>query len=488
METYKITEGFAWSFAERILAQLVSFVVSLVLARLVAPEEFGLVSLVMIIINLCNIFVTNGLGTGLIQKKNVDDEDFSTIFWVSLIFGSLIYIMLFLFFSFIQNYFGYETFSPVMRVLGIRLVLASINTIQHAYVSRKMIFKKFFFATLIGTIISAFVGIGLALNGFGVWSIVAQYLTNTTIDTLVLSIILDWRPKFIFKKSRIKHFIDYGWKILGASLIDNIYNNLRSFIIGKRYSSSDLAYYNKGMMFPAIIVTNINSTISRVMFPALSIDQDDTNRLRQKIKRSVESSAYIISPMLIGLMIIAEPLITLLLTVKWIESVKYIYLFCLTYIFMPIHELNIQAIKATGHSEVVLKVEIIKKIFGVITILISIIIWDNPFALAVSFFAYSLIALVINSYPGKKLYEYGTCEQLKDVFIPLVLSLVMGAIIYPIKYIIKWDILLISVQVLCGVVVYAFLSMFFKINTWCIMIGLIKQFINKHKKFDEELR
>ena len=478
----EITAGFAWSFAERILAQLVSFIVSLVLARLVTPDQFGLVSLVMIIINLCNIFVTSGLGTGLIQKKNADEDDFSTIFWVSLVFGCFLYSILFISSPFIQNYFGYENFSTVMRVLGLRLILASINTIQHAYVSRKMIFKKFFFATLIGTVISAFAGIGLALKGFGVWAIVAQYLTNTTIDTLVLGVILDWHPKFIFNRSRIKHFVDYGWKVLGASLIDNLYTNLRSFIIGKRYSRSDLAYYNKGMMFPAIIVTNINSTISRVMFPALSVDQDDKGRLRQKIKRSVQSSSYIISPMLIGLMVVAKPLICLLLTDKWIDSVRYIYLFCLTYVFMPIHELNIQAIKATGHSEVVLKVEIAKKIFGVITIIVSIIIWDSPFSLAISFFAYSLIALIINSYPGKKLYGYGTIEQIKDVFIPLGLSLIMAVVIYTIKYVIKTDVLLIATQVLLGVLIYALLSKIFRINTFYILIDSIKRFTRKQKK------
>ena len=478
----RISKGLFWSYAERILAQLVSFVVSLVLARLVSPEEFGLVSLVMIIINLSNVFVTSGLGAGLVQKKEVDEIDFSTIFWVSLFLGCTFYGIVFIISPVIQSFFGYEQLSSVMRILGIRLVLASINTIQHAYVSRKMIFKKFFFATLIGTAISAFVGIGLAIKGYGVWAIVAQYLTNTTVDTIVLSITIKWHPKFIFKVKRIKYFFDFGMKILGASLIDNLYTNLRSFIIGKRYSSSDLAYYNKGMMFPSIIVTNINSSISRVMFPALSIDQDDKNRLRTKVKRSVETSSYILSPLLVGLMVVAEPLIFLMLTDKWMESVKYIYIFSVTYLFMPIHELNLQAIKATGHSEVVLKIEILKKIFGVFTIVMSILLWDNALSLALSFLVYSLGALFINSFPGKQLYNYGSFEQIKDVFIPLGLSIIMAVFIYPIRFFIHNQFLLIMVQVFLGAVVYIGISALLRQKTFIYLIESCKQLIRKKGK------
>ena len=384
----KISNGLVWSYGERILAQAVSFIVSIILARLISPEEFGMVAMVMIFIDVCNVFVTSGLGSGLIQKKDTDEIDFSTVFWISLLLGFAIYLLLYLLSPTIENFFEYQNMGAVLRILGLRLILASINTIQHAYVSRKMIFKKFFFATLFGTVASSVVGVVMAFRGYGVWAIVGQYLTNTTIDTVFLAFALDWRPQFVFSIKRAGYFIRYGWKVLAAALIDNLYTNLRSYIIGKRYTSADLAYYNKGTQFPAIIVNNINSSIIRVMFPALSVEQDDRVRLREMVKMSVKMSSFLLSPLLVGLMVISKPLVTLLLTETWLECVPYMYVFCLTYIFMPIHAINEQAIKATGHSEVTLKVEIAKKIIGVVFILLAVFLYDQAISLAISFLVY----------------------------------------------------------------------------------------------------
>ena len=450
----KISSGLFWSYGERILAQVVSFVVSIVLGRFIAPENFGLIAMAMIFIDICNVFVTSGLGTGLIQKKDTDEIDFSTVFWLSLAMGILMYLLIFSLSPAIENIFKYVNMAIVIRVLGLRLILASINTIQHAYVSRKMIFKKFFFATLLGTVISAVVGIVMAVRGYGVWAIVAQYLTNTTIDTLFLAFALDWHPKLVFQWKRVGHFYRYGWKVLAAALIDNLYTNLRSFIIGKRYSSADLAYYNKGTQFPAIIVTNINSSIMRVMFPALSVQQDDKMKMRDMVKRSVQISAFLLSPLLIGLMVVSKPLIILLLTEKWIDCVPYIYIFCMTYLFMPIHAINEQAIKATGHSEVTLRVEVMKKIIGVALIVISVFLYDKAITLAISFFIYSLSALVINSFPGKRLYNYGCAEQIRDVSVPLLLSIIMGLLIYPFKFLLHQSFILIVAQIMTGALIY----------------------------------
>ena len=477
----KVSSGLFWSYGERILAQLVSFIVSLVLARLIAPENFGVVSLVMIFIDICNVFVTSGLGTGLIQKKDTDDIDFSTVFWLSLSLGVCLYLLIFFCAPVIQHFFGYSELTVVIRVMGLRLILASINTIQHAYVSRKMIFKKFFFATLIGTVISAIIGIYLAQKGFGVWAIVVQYLCNTTIDTIVLFFTIDWRPRFIFKFERLGYFIRFGWKVLAASLIDNIYTNLRSLVIGKRYTSADLAYYNKGIQFPAIIVTNINSSIARVMFPVMSVDQNDKQKLRNTMKRSVEVSAYILSPLLVGLIVVSRPVVILILTEKWLECVKYMYVFSITYLFMPIHALNEQAIKATGHSEVSLKVEIVKKVFGILLIVVAVLWLDNAFALALSFFAYSLIALVINAMPGKRLYDYGWAEQLKDVSLPLGISLIMGVVIYPLSIFIESNLLLILAQVIMGGLTYIGFSALLKFKTYCYLLSRAKQIISARK-------
>ena len=478
----KISTGLAWSYGERILAQAVSFVVSIVLARIISPDEFGLIAMVMIFIDICNVFVTSGLGSGLIQKKDVDEIDFSTVFWVSLGLGLIIYAIVYALSPTIEGFFHYQNMAAVLRVMGLRLILASINTIQHAYVSRKMIFKKFFFATLFGTVVSAVVGIVMAVKGYGVWAIVGQYLTNTTIDTIFLTFTLDWHPKFILQWERIGYFIRYGWKVLTAALIDNIYTNLRSFIIGKRYTSADLAYYNKGIQFPSIIVTNINSSIIRVMFPALSVEQDDKNKMREMVKRSVQISAFLLCPLLVGLMVISKPLITILLTEKWIDCIPYIYVFSLTYLFMPIHAINEQAIKATGHSEITLKVEITKKVVGVVLIILSIVFYDKAITLALSFLAYSLVALVINSLPGKKLYHYGTIEQIRDVLSPLSLSLIMGSIVYPIQLLVYQPALVILLQVIIGIMVYIGLSRLTKNSSYDYLMRYVQDKMNHNKQ------
>lgn len=459
----KISQGICWSYGERFLAQFVSFIVSIVLSRLITPEEFGLVSLVMIFIGICNVFVTNGLGTGLIQKKNADEIDFSTVFWMSLVLSIIIYIILFIIAPYLEYYLRYSKINKIIRILGIRIIIASVNTIQHAYVSRNMIFKKFFFSTLFGTIISAFIGIILAINGFGVWALVIQYLTNTTIDTLFLAMTINWHPKLMFKVERVKYFFEFGWKVLVASLIENLYTNLRSFIISKRYSTSELAYYNKGTQFPLLIVSNINSSIITVLFPALSMKQDERENMRIMVKKSVELSSFLLSPLLIGMIIVAKSLVLIILTEKWIKCIPYIYIFSFAYLFMPIHAINAQAIKATGHSEISLKIEIIKKIIGISIIILTIIYYNTPKALAVSFLLYSIIALIINSWPGKELYNYKCIEQIKDVFKPLILSCIMGCIIFQFSFFINNKVLLIFVQVISGLIIYYILSKVFRI-------------------------
>ena len=266
----KVTSGLFWTYAERILAQGVTAVVSIVLARLLAPDDYGIISIVSIFISICEVFVTSGFGNALVQKKEADDLDFSSIFYFSLGIAAVLYAGLFLSAPLIANFYGNGLLGPVIRVLGVRLLLSSVNSVQRAYVSKRMAFRKFFRATIFGTVVSAAAGIAMACLGFGVWALVAQYLTNSLIDTVVLFFSIEWRPKRMFSLERMKGLVSYGWKMLASSLLEAVYNNLRSLIIGKKYSEADLAFYDKGKHFPELIVLNINSSISSVIFPAIA--------------------------------------------------------------------------------------------------------------------------------------------------------------------------------------------------------------------------
>ena len=256
--------NFIWRFAERCGAQLVTFVVSIILARILAPEDYGTIALVTVFTTIMQVFVDSGLGTALIQKKDADDLDFSSVFYFNFSICLVLYTVMFVVAPFIARFYSDDSLTPIIRVISLTIIISGVKGIQQSYVSRNMLFKSFFYSTLGGTIISAFVGIALAYAGFGIWAIVAQQLSNTAIDTLILWVTVKWRPKKLFSWESLKGLLSFGWKMLASSLLDTVYNNIRSLIIGKMYSSSDLAFYDQGRKFPNVIVTNINTSIEQI--------------------------------------------------------------------------------------------------------------------------------------------------------------------------------------------------------------------------------
>lgn len=421
----KIASGFAWRFFERILAQLVTFVVAIVLARILGPDSYGEIAIVNIFITLANVFVTAGFGSSLIQKKEADETDFSTVFYAGIVLGIVFYVLIFVTAPLVASFYNLDVLSPVLRVMGLKLILAAVNSVQQAYVSRQMMFQRFFWATLGGTLSSAVVGITMAYMGFGVWSLVAQYMFNSLIDTIILWFTVRWRPKWLFSFERLKSLFSYGWKILVASLVRTGYNETRSLVIGKVYAPTDLAFYNKGRSFPSMVVTNIFVAIQSVIFPTMAKVQDDITQLKAMTRRLVRIHSYTILPLLLGLSLVAEPLIELLLTEKWLTCVPFLQAFCIVSSFEPIQTANLQAIKAIGRSDVYLKLEIAKKLIGIIAIIISV--RYGVWAIALGEVIVEFFAALLNIYPNKKLINYSYIEQLRDLmnaFTPLLLMVI----------------------------------------------------------------
>lgn len=382
--------NFIWRFAERCGAQLVTFIVSIVLARILSPEDYGQIALITVFTTIMQVFVDSGLGLALIQKKDADDLDFSSVFFFNFAVCLVLYAVMFVAAPFIASFYKDTTLTPIIRVISLTIVISGVKGIQQSYVSRNMLFKRFFFSTLGGTIFSAFLGIGLAYAGFGVWAIVAQQLSNTTIDTLILWLTVKWRPKKMFSWKRLKSLLSFGWKMLVSSLLDTVYNNIRSLIIGRMYSSSDLAYYNQGKQFPHTIVDNIDSSIDSVLLPSMSSAQDDSVRVKVMARRSIKISTYIMAPMMMGLAFCAVPIVKLVLTDKWLPCVPFLRIFCITYMFYPIHTANLNAIKAMGRSDYFLKLEIAKKIVG-LGLLFSTM-WFGVLAMAYSLLVNSVLS------------------------------------------------------------------------------------------------
>lgn len=473
MNSNKVLSNFFWRFFERCGAQGVTFIVSIILARLLDPNVYGTVALVTVFTTIMQVFVDSGMGNALIQKKDADDLDFSSVFWFNLIICFILYLIMFIAAPFIAVFYKMPELTSVVRVLSLILIISGVKNVQQAYVSRTMQFKKFFFSTIGGTIGAAVVGIIMAYMGFGVWALVAQMLFNTTVDTIILWITVKWRPKMMFSLQRLKELFSFGWKLLVSSLLDTVYNDLRQLIIGKLYSSDDLAFYNQGKKFPHLIVTNINTSIDSVLLPTMSKAQDDKSTVRSMTRRAIKTSTYIMMPIMIGLAVCAEPLVSLILTDKWLPCVLFLRIFCITYAFYPIHTANLNAIKAIGRSDLFLKLEITKKIIGLIAILTTM--WISVEAMAYSLLVTTLLNQIINSWPNKKLLGYGYSEQIKDMLPQIGLSLIMGAVIYLVQFVDLSNILTLCIQVPLGIIIYITLSKLLHIESFEYIVSMVKK-------------
>ncbi len=474
-----VVTNFIWRFLERCGAQGVTFVVSIVLARLLDPAAYGVLALVTVFTTILQVFVDSGFGNALIQKKDADDLDFSTVFYYNIAMCSLLYIGMFFAAPYIARFYNMPQLTSVVRVVSLMLIISGVKDVQQAYVSRNMMFKKFFFATLGGTIGAAVIGIIMAYRGFGLWALVAQMLFNMLVDTIILWVTVKWRPKLMFSFERLKGLFSYGWKLLVSSLINTIYQRIRSLIIGKRYSSADLGYYNKGNHFPSFVSDNVNSAIQSVLFPAMAQSQDEKSNVKAMTRRSIKISSYLMIPAMAGLAMIGEPLIKFLLTEKWLFTVPYLRISCFTHALIPMHTANLQAIKAMGKSDVFLKLEIIKKVVGITAIVISIPY--GVFAIAFSGIINSVLSSVINASPNKKLLDYGYFEQLKD-FLPAVLcSFVMCLVVWLVGLLNINYILLMFIQIVIGAIVYFSLSTIFKLDSFTYILAILKALFSKKR-------
>mgnify|MGYP003369507985 FL=1 len=464
--------NFIWRFAERCGAQLVTFIVSIVLARILSPSDYGTIALVTVFTTILQVFIDSGLSTALIQKKDADDLDFSSVFYFNFIVCLILYIIMFVSAPCIADFYKDSNLITIIRVISLTLIISGVKGVQQSYVSRNMLFKRFFFSTLGGTIFSAVLGIIMAYAGFGVWAIVFQQLSNNAIDTLILWITVKWRPIKKFSWIRLKHLLSFGWKMLASSLLDTVYNNLRNMIIGKLYTSADLAFYNQGDKFPKLIVTNINTSIDSVLLPTMSNEQDNHVRVKDMTRRAIKISTYIMAPLMIGLAFCARPIVQLVLTDKWLPCVPYLQIFCVSYLFWPIHTANLNAIKAMGRSDLFLKIEIIKKFIGMILLIITMNI--SVMAMAYSLLISGLISQIINSWPNRYLLKYSYIDQIKDILPNIVMALIMGGFVYFISYLNLPILVSLVVQILSGGIIYLILSILTKNDSFTYLINILK--------------
>lgn len=462
-----------WRYSERSAAQIVSFIVSIILARFLTPKEFGTVALMNVFINIMQVFASSGLGSALIQKKDSDIYDFSTVFWTQLFFCTCVYAILFFISPLIARFYNREELVFMTRIAGISILISGIRNIQLSYVTKHLQFKRFFFATLLGTLISAVIGIYLAYKGVGAWALVIQNLTNLFIDSIILWITVNWHPFFYFSFSKLSRLFGFGFKMFLTSFIDTVYGDIRTLIIGKVYSPSDLALYNRGKAFPNIVVKNINTSINSVLYPVMAQSQDNREELKSITRRSMKTSIFFIAPMMIGLAVTAPLLVKVLLTEKWNESIPYIRIFSLAMLFTPVNTANISAIKALGRSDVVFKLSVIKKIIGITVLLISMQYSVKVIALGYLFCA--LLSQIINTIPNYKFLNYSYFQQFLDIVPYLLVSVFMGLIIYPIQLLHLPNVLLLILQIIAGGLIYYLAVRICRLEAYTYIKKMIKK-------------
>lgn len=478
-----VFRSFLWKFLEKCSVQLTGFIITILLARILNPEDYGLIALVIVFVNLTSVFVDGGLNTALVQKKNADQLDFSTIFYTSIAVSVLFYILLYIFAPAIARFYDNTSLIPILRVLGVTLIFYAINSIQKAFLVKKLLFKKLFYSSFGAVIISGLAGIVMAKYGFGVWALVTQSILSQLAVTIIMWATVKWRPTLEFSFDRFRSLFDFGWKIFASNLLITAFLNIRSLIIGKVYNAKSLALFDRGKQFPAFIVENINSSIQAVLFPVLSESQDDKESVKAMVRRSIKTSALIIFPVLFGLSILAGPIVRCLLTDKWLGAVPFIQIFCLAYLFMPMQIANVEAIKSLGYSGTNLKIEILKKAVELAILIITIPI--SVQAIAIGIVAYNMISLFINARPNQKFLNYGAKEQIRDILPSLAISSMMGVILIGLLFVPVSPGWIIVMGIVFGIFAYISFNILFRVESFRYLINVVrpkvKQLYTKHR-------
>lgn len=477
MNHKKIATSLIWRFLERCGSQGITLVVGMILARILGPEAFGTLALVMVFTTILNVFVNCGLGTALIQKKDADDLDFSSVFYCNILFCLVIYVGLYFCAPIIADFYHRPELVSITRVLGLILIISGIRNVQGAYISRNLLFRTFFLSTLISSIIAGIVGLWMAYRGFGVWALVAQQLFTTGVGTLVLWTFVHWRPRLMFSMQRLNGLFSYGWKLLVSALVDRTYMELRSLIIGKMYTVQELAFYNRGHQIPNLITNNINDSIDSVIFPVMSQAQAQPAHVKDMTQRAIQLSTCLMSPIMLGLAAAAVPFVHFVLGDKWMPCVPFLRISCVSMMFMPIHSANLNAMKALGRSDLFLKLEIIKKIIGLLLILGSM--WFGVLAMAYTLLIQSFLSQLINSWPNHKLLNYRYIDQIKDILPYIMLATGMALVVYPISFLQIHDVFLIMIQAVTGILLYLGGLIVFRLECYTYIRSMIKQYLKK---------
>ncbi len=476
----KAASSLLFKLVESFGMQGIAFVVGIILGRILDAEDYGVLTLLTVFIAFSQVFVQSGLNTALIQKKDADEEDFSSAFWVSFGIAAALYALLFTFAPLICRLMNRPEITPVLRVLALILIPGSLVSIQNAAVARKMLFRRLMLCSLCATVVSGCVGIYMAKAGLRHWALVGQQLSNQTLLAILLLIFIPWKPMLRFSWQRVRSLLRYGWKLMASGILETAYVNIRSLVIGLKYNDAALGYFTRGKQFPELVMNAVNGSIQSVMLPVLSQEQDDLARMKQMMRRSITVSSFVVLPLMAGLAAVAKPLIQVLLGDKWLPCVPFLQVCCIDFALYPIHTANLQAINALGRSDVVLRLEVIKKIYGFAILFIALFCFQTPMAIAWGAAVSTVISSFVNASPNRRLLGYGYGEQMKDILPSLLSSLAMFAAVLLMGRLPLAPLPLLAVQVLTGVVIYVGLALITRSDSLPYLLGTLRRLMGKN--------
>ena len=475
--------GFVWKLSEKVGTQAVQFVLQIILARILFPEDYGIVGMLAIFISISDVFINMGFTTALIQKKNADDTDFSSVFFANIALALVLYGIMFAVAPLVAAFYNEPMLTPIMRVFSLNVVIGAFSAVHNAVLAKNLEFKKSFFRGLFNILTYGVVGIVLAYHNFGAWALVYARLAGVFVGAVVLWLTVKWHPKKIFSIKRIKELFRFSSKVLGVNLLNTVFNNIHSLIIGRYYNKEDLGQYQRGQQIPQTVMNAVDGSMSEVMYPTFSHLQSDLPRLKSALRRSMKVSMYVVFPILLGLLVTAEPLTLFLLTDKWLPSVPYMQLTCIICMFWPLSARS-HALNAIGKSGLTFKISLISKAITLACILIFV--KHSIFAIMISTIAASCISFFIVSHFVKKYLGYRYRELAIDILPSLALSVVMAVSVYLVNLINLSSIVTLIIQIPLGIIIYVVGSAIFHFDSFKYIISLIRSILHRNKKQDTE--
>ncbi len=474
MQNKAIAKGLFWTFTERFSAQLVTAIVSIILARLLSPESYGTISIVLVFISFCEIFVTSSFGKAVVQKEQPDASDYDTALSLGLFFSVCVCGLCMVVAPLVADFFEIPILTNLIRVMAIRIPIGAFYNIQQAYIQKNMLFRKLFVVTLASSVFSGVLGIVMACNGYGIWSLVGQYLSSSILSAIVLFFYSGWRPGWKFSLQRAKQLFSFGWKLMMGDLIDNGQREIRSVLIGKVFGTADLAYYDQGNKYPKLFINTLTSALGNVMLPAYAKYQNDQKTLVSMLRSAIQTGVFVIAPIMIGFAAIADNFVMAFLSEKWMASVPYLVIFCFSYITRPLETFCCQAIIAKGKSRAILIASTIINLSSLLFVLVATFVLRSVFFIALSNIAVMIVSVGCYLWYSNKILDYKTKDQIKDVIPSLWIAVAMGILVYfvgrlPMKV---WPLLFL--QIASGVLIYGVLAILTKNDVAIKMLHSIR--------------